>query len=224
MSSTGRGSIRSDYDFYCTDPNDITVFLKAIEANDKLFAKKIRTPGVLILDPCAGGNVEPVDWLFKEGKNGKPDDIIHIEPTEMSYPKALRAMYGPGPVIKTIDIREDSPADDHGNFLDLCYAHDDARPDIIISNPPFSLAVEFVQHSLKLVRPGGFVIFLQRLNFFGSQTRKPFWDKNMPMAHYIHHERMGFIPSRPSATDSIEYAHFVWHQGWNTGYSIGRLI
>lgn len=223
MSSTSRGSIRSDYDYYVTDPADVVTFLKAWEENDKVFAKWISTPGVRILDPCAGGNVEAVDWLFKEGKDGKPDDIIHIEPTEMSYPKALRQLYGDGPIIETIDIRPDSPAEMHGNFLEY-EPHEGERPDIIITNPPFGIAMEIIQHSLKIVKTGGFVVMLQRLNFFGSAKRKPFWDKTMCQSHYIHHERLGFIPGRPSATDSIEYAHYVWTQGWNTGYSIGRVI
>lgn len=240
MSSTNRGAIKSDFDYYITDPADVVTFLKAWETNDKVFAKWISTPGVRILDPCAGGNVEPVDWLFKEGKDCKhcgkrepnpdcekhefkADDVIHVPPTEMSYPKALRQMYGDGPIIETIDIRPDSPADLHGNFLEY-QPNPNERPDIIITNPPFGLATEIIKHSLSIVKAGGFVAMLQRLNFFGSKTRKPFWDKTMCQSHYVHHERMGFIPSRPGATDSIEYAHYVWQQGWYTGYSIQRVI
>jgi hypothetical protein len=240
MSSTNRGAIKSEFDYYITNPDDIVTFLMAIDKNDKQFAKWMRTPGVRILDPCAGGNKEPVDWLFKEGKPCKEcgiigendachrhkftaEDIIHIEPTEMSYPKAIRQVYGPGPIIETIDIREDSPADMHGNFLEYTPAPNE-RPDIIITNPPFGIALDIIKHSLEIVKVGGFVIMLQRLNFFGSKTRKPFWDKTMSFAHYIHHERMGFIPSRPGATDSIEYAHYAWSQGWYPGYSIGRVI
>jgi hypothetical protein len=240
MSSTNRGAVRTEFDYYVTPVEHITTFLKAWAENDRVAAKWLNT-GCLVLDPCAGGNLTPVDWVYKPGKpcsvcgntelkkdsvpcpnhNGKPDQIIHLEPTPMSYPTALQQLF-PNLRLSTIDIREDSPADDHGNFLDFCYAHDDARPDIIIFNPPFSLAIEFIQHALKTVKPGGFVVALLRLNFFGSKGRKPFFDKTMPMAHYIHHERMGFTPD--GGQDSIEYMHAVWQQGWHTGSSIARVI
>lgn len=240
MSSTNRGAIKSEFDYYVTDPADVVTFLKAWESNDKVFAKWIRTPGVRILDPCAGGNDSSVDWLFKEGKPCKAcgqlgdnpeclkhkftaEDIIHIPPTEMSYPKAIRQVYGDGPIIDTIDIREDSPAAMHGDFLEF-EPDPRERPDIIITNPPFGLALPIIKHSLSIVKAGGFVVMLQRLNFFGSKARKPFWDSTMCQSHYVHHERLGFIPGRPSETDSIEYAHYVWAQGWNTGYSVGRVI
>lgn len=140
-----------------------------------------------ILDPCAGGD------------NSHP----------MSYPEAFKKIGINN--IKTIDIRQDSKADTIDNFLelnDLGY-----RPDIIISNPPFDLAMEFIEHSLELANDNGFVIFLLRLNFLGSKKRNKFLSNNMPSMIFVHSRRMSFTDS--SSTDSIEYAHFVWQKGIN---------
>lgn len=58
--------------------------------------------------------------------------------------------------------------------------------DGIITNPPFSLAFEFLQMALARAR---FVAFLLRLNFLGSEDRAWFW-KQCPPDLYI-------LPNRP---------------------------
>jgi len=52
---------------------------------------------------------------------------------------------------------------------------------------------------------------LLRLNFLGSKSRKPFWDQYPAHRIYVHHKRMSFTDN--GATDSIEYAHFIWKVG-----------
>lgn len=77
--------------------------------------------------------------------------------------------------------------------------------DLIITNPPFSLALEFLQKSLQEATT---VVYLLRLNFLGSQKRRPFWQANRP-SHVL------VLSSRPcftgdGKTDSIEYSWFCW--------------
>jgi len=78
------------------------------------------------------------------------------------------------------------------------------KPALILTNPPFSLAQEFVEKSL---READCVVYLQRLNWFGSKKRKEFWTKN-PVTHLF------VLSQRPSftgkGTDACEYAWFVW--------------
>jgi hypothetical protein len=123
----------------------------------------------------------------------------------MSYPLVLEPYQ-----VMTMDIREDSLARLKCNYLqtDLYFA-----PDVIITNPPFHLAQPIIQKALKDVKDGGFVIMLLRVNFLGSKGRLNFWQKNMPKYMIVHSERMSFLDS--GATDSIEYAHFVWQKGYN---------
>lgn len=153
----------------------------------KHFLSEFERPVLLrgeILDPCAGGDAN------------RP----------MSYPTALTEFSPFDPdIIRTIDIREDSRA---GSICDYLKTQMDHQPDVIISNPPFDLAVQFIEKALFDVKEGGIVVMLCRLNFFGSGKRKAFWHSNMPVWAYVHSERMSF--TEDGKTDSIEYAHLVW--------------
>ncbi len=219
MSSTSRGAIRAEHDHYRTNQKDIEQFLVTWMKHDCEAKSLLTDPSTRILDPCAGGNTVAVDWEYKPAKGDKPAEVMRIEPGPMPYPTVLRRMGLSN--IDTIDIRTDSPANWRGSFL-----HYDSYacgwPEIVIGNPPFSLAVEFIQHALSVVRPGGYVVMLVRLNFFGSTKRKKFFDRHMAVAHYIHHERLSFTPD--GHTDSIEYCHMVWQQGVNPEFSKGYLI
>lgn len=108
--------------------------------------------------------------------------------------------------------------------------------DIIITNPPFSLAQEFL---IKSLREAPFVAYLLRINYFGSQYRKDFWDNNKPTHLFPLSKRPCFVwickghkkkniksckrkysvgyldlcecgCKVGSGTDSTEYAWFVW--------------
>jgi len=81
--------------------------------------------------------------------------------------------------------------------------------DLIVGNPPYSLAEPFVRKSMELLRPGGRIMFLLRLTFLASQTR-----------YYGLYEDCGLhsvmvSSRRPSftldgRTDADDYAIFVW--------------
>ena len=89
--------------------------------------------------------------------------------------------------------------------------NDSSKYDIVISNPPFMLAEEFVRQSLEWCREGGYVVMLLRLNFFGSMKRFPLFKELPPIRCYVHHKRISF--TEDGVTDSVEYAHFVWKKG-----------
>jgi hypothetical protein len=151
-----------------------------------LIDEKIDSPDELFtLDPCGGG------------------DATH----PMSYPTVLEKV---GIYPHTIDIREDSLANRKGDFLQM---NDLEKYDIIITNPPFNIALDIIKKSLAVVKDGGYVIMLLRLNFFGSKGRFNFWCDNMPKYAYVHHQRMSFTEN--GSTDSIEYMHCVWVKGEN---------
>lgn len=145
-------------------------------------------------DPCAGG------------------DSTH----EMSYPSVLNRF---GKYVATNDIREDSLADSKINFLE--YRGIDEF-DVVITNPPFNIAQEIIEKSMNVVRQGGYVVMLLRLNFLGSKGRKAFWEKYPPSYIFVHHKRMSFTEN--GATDSIEYAHFVWIKGQTPEFAKLKVI
>lgn len=190
MSSTNRGNTRNKFDFYVTPVEHIRKFLKAFDRNH---------PGKLsnmnyILDPCAGGNEE----------------------YDMPYPKVLREFTNAE--ILTIDIRLDSKARFKGDYLSFVISD---YADLIISNPPFNLAMEFIKKAFEDVKIKGFIIFFLRFSFLASDKRLSFFDDFMPDEIYLHHNRPSFFPEdfynedtgktiKAGATDSCEYAHFVW--------------
>jgi hypothetical protein len=52
--------------------------------------------------------------------------------------------------------------------------------DLVITNPPFLLAVEFIQRGLPLRSKGGALVLLMRLNILGGQERADFWRTHGP--------------------------------------------
>ena len=79
----------------------------------------------------------------------------------------------------------------------------DNNVDLIFTNPPFSLAKEFVSHSLTRAKT---VFMLMRINFLGSKNRYEWWKENPPTSLFV-------LSSRPSftgkGTDATEYAWYV---------------
>lgn len=115
------------------------------------------------------------------------------------------------PMVQAMDIRDMSAEYEvravdfqHRSFIGYVPI---SPPDIIITNPPYSLAMEFVEHALRIVAPGGQVAMLLRLGFLASQKRADF--------HRAHPSSLYVLPRRPSftengKTDSSDYAWFVW--------------
>ncbi|MGP5155192.1 SAM-dependent methyltransferase [Pseudoalteromonas prydzensis] len=187
MSSTNRGTQRNADDYYVTPHWLIEDFLAAFAENNMLVYSPDENPRVL--DPSAGG----------------------CDKYPMSYPTVLEQE---GFFVESWDIREDSRANLTGvNFLNVP-SYESRKYDMIITNPPFNLAQEFTEHALDMVCECGLVIMLQRLNWLGSQKRKPMWQKLPLAAVYVHSKRPGFDPQKPSKTDSTEYAHFVFCRGY----------
>jgi hypothetical protein len=162
------------------------------------------------LDPCAGGITG--------------HSLAHAPP----YPEAVRARYDRWPDylvparqavpdIVTVDIREDSICGTIADFLDP-----DLKLgvfDIVGSNPPFSLACDFVRRAFEHTPDGGVVFMLQRLNWLESSKREAFWLEYPPTDVLIHNRRPGFDPDRPNKTDSVAYAHFFWRKGHRPAYA-----
>lgn len=82
----------------------------------------------------------------------------------------------------------------------------------IITNPPFSLGVEFVQHALDVADE---VLMLLPLNFAGSKKRHFWFRENSPSAHFVLSERPDFSGQ---GGDSIDYAWWYWGTRWHGMY------
>ena len=209
MSSTNRSKLREEHkeDYYVTPPWCAREFLRAWEEFYCNVSNIASTNNYLVLDPCAGGD--------------------RINPP--TYPMVLQE-WGINPV--SMDIRSDSPCQFPGeDFLkaDLM----DLKFDMVITNPPYNLAVPMIERALAVTKPMGWVVMLLRLNFFGSQKRSTWWQTHMPNCIFSHSRRPGFYPDNwkelmpwleKKGTDSCEYAHFVWQKTNTSGPYRGFII
>jgi hypothetical protein len=82
----------------------------------------------------------------------------------------------------------------------------------IITNPPFSLAMEFVKASLPITYS---VIMLLRLGFLESSDRNAWIRQNMPHYIYVLPNRQG--GTADGKTDVFTYAWFHWTPEWDHG-------
>ncbi len=77
--------------------------------------------------------------------------------------------------------------------------------DLVLTNPPFGLAMEFVQRAIHECAVGT-VAMLLRLPWLASQKRAPWLRANTPSVYVL--------PRRPSftgkGTDATDYAWMVW--------------
>jgi hypothetical protein len=110
----------------------------------------------------------------------------------------------------TVDAFDIAPQ--HEAVIKRAFWFDDTpqRYDLVITNPPFSHAMEFVQYGLSRLAPGGYNVDLLRLAFLESEERSPFFRRNEPDV-FVLSARPSF---RNGQTDpKTAYAWFVWREG-----------
>lgn len=178
MSATNRGAVRRESDFYATPLETVYSFLDTYDG--------IKSTDV-ILEPSAGnGNI-----IQAMRNRGYKNHIDAVEIRREEY-DALRLL-ADGVTI--------------GDFLEL-RPLEGLRPyNVVIGNPPFSKALEFVEKSLELVDENGRVIMLLRTAFLESKSRFNFWKKNPLSGLYTLHKRPSFTGK---GTDADSYSWFVW--------------
>lgn len=150
---------------------------------------EVRLPGGLWVEPCAGSGV------LVEATTTRRSDVAWelVELREECLPGLQRLSSR----VYTQDAREWS-AQAHARGM---------RYDVIVTNPPFSLAFELLQSFLPLA---SWVILLLRIGFIGSKARQAFFRRLMPdTGVLIPRPQFGNRPIG-KASDSTEYGWFIW--------------
>jgi len=84
--------------------------------------------------------------------------------------------------------------------------------DLIIGNPPYKQAEEFIRHSLDMLSDGGYLIFLLRLSMLESMKRgRGLW-KDTPIKEVW--VSMRRIPFYGKGSDDTAYGIYVWQKGY----------
>ena len=88
-----------------------------------------------------------------------------------------------------------------------------------MTNPPYSMAEDFIRQS-RLLYPNASIVMLLRLSFLASASREELYlDFEIPDVYVL--------PNRPSfvgkGTDSCDYAWYVWSNREGFGGRISRL-
>jgi hypothetical protein len=190
MSSTNRGAVRRESDFYETPPYCVTALLHRLRElggryTNILIAEKV-------LEPCAGHGA--IIKAYDEYRS-----------------KELGA---PPPLWTAVEIREEAR-----NHLDAVQTNWDKayyqdfltwRPlpgerfDLCITNPPFNLALPIIERAMTMA---DMVVMLLRVNFLGSQLRSQ-WHREFPADIGIMDIRPSFTGG--SKTDSPEYGWWIF--------------
>lgn len=186
MSSTKRGGLRSEADFYITPPWCVHRLVENVDL-----------PGGIWLEPAAGDGT-----LIRSVMEKRSDiDWYATELREECQP-LLQPLVGSKLRIGDFLAMPDS------DFLGSPEALLPEKAQVLITNPPYRLAQEFIERSLRLAHH---VAMLLRLNFLGSEQRHVFMEMCPPDVH--------ILPNRPVfsynkfgklGTDSPEYAWMVW--------------
>ena len=96
-----------------------------------------------------------------------------------------------------------------GNFLEW---EPDKVYDVIIGNPPYTYAREFIEKCFKIANKNTVIIMLLRTAFLESKSRYEFWQQHPLSGLYT-------LSKRPSFTgrgsDATSYSWFIWDNKTN---------
>ena len=91
----------------------------------------------------------------------------------------------------------------------------------IITNPPYKIAKEFVEHSLAIAETGSKVAMFLKLTFLEGKERRKMFDKYPPKVVYVASGRLQCAKNGDFETFSagvgtaVAYAWYIWEKGYS---------
>lgn len=126
-----------------------------------------------------------------------------------------------GYTVKSSDLIDRNVGADIQDFFKITEWDGD-----IISNPPYKNALDFVKHSLEIVKEGSKVAMFLKILFLEGKTRKEFFLENPPKVIYVASGRLNCAKNGDFdkyTTGAVCYAWFVWEKGFK-GETVIRWI
>jgi len=98
------------------------------------------------------------------------------------------------------------------DFLTLHRKNIDAD---IVTNPPYSLAQDFVEKAMDVVSTGHKVAMFLKLTFLETAKRRDLFKKYPPKTVYVASQRIACWPNgKPTSQSMVCYAWFIWQKGF----------
>lgn len=114
--------------------------------------------------------------------------------------------------VTTSDLIDRGVGAEVKDFFDYESWHGD-----IVTNPPYFQAVDFVEHSLKIIDYGSKVAMFLKIQFLEGKKRKKFFKRFPPKHIYVASSRLRCVKNREFdkyGSSAVCYAWFVWEKGY----------
>lgn len=85
----------------------------------------------------------------------------------------------------------------------------------IVTNPPYSLALQFVEHALDIVDEGCKVAMFLKLTFAEGKSRRSLFEKKTPVRVWVSSSRLECGKNGQfGAGSAVAYAWWIWEKGY----------
>ena len=93
----------------------------------------------------------------------------------------------------------------------------------IVTNPPYSMAQEFVEHAMEIITDGHKVAMFLKLSFLEGQSRHKMFERYPPKTVWVSSARLGCAKNgefkigkngQPTIASAVAQAWFVWEKGF----------
>ena len=108
--------------------------------------------------------------------------------------------------------------------VNTSYGKDFLQEDIIwkgdmVSNPPYSGSLQYVEHCLDLLEESRYLALLLKLTFLEGKSRKEFFKNNPPIRVWVSSSRLlcaknGDFEKAKGTSSAVAYAWFIWQKGY----------
>lgn len=162
----------------------------------KMLLDQYKINGNNILEPCVGmGHISnAIKEYYKENNNLQ---ITGVDLVDRGYPNTI--------------------------VTDFLQWNTDKKYDAIISNPPYSLAKEFIEKSFDCITENGIIAMFLKLQFLEGAKRKEFFEQYPPKYIYVFRNRMAtwnngneFDSNGKRWATTMCHAWFIWENGSKT--------
>lgn len=190
---------REENDFYATPPCATKALIKYCKENN------IDVFNKAILEPaCGKGHIS--DVIIEEYKNNNINHLVlSMDKIDRGYEQQLVTQ----------------------SFFS-CRLVEDADYNIV-TNPPYILAKEFIEHAIDIVKEGAYVCMLLKIIFLEGKGRYEMFKNNPPYKVLIFSNRVNCSKQGDFEKDSeyggaVGYAWYIWKKGYKGKPEIDWII